>query len=136
MRADILIVEDNSHDLEFTLAALEQCRPGYNVIVTRDGEEALDYLLSRKRFANRMPGNPTLILLDLKLPKIDGVEVLKIIRFTPALVDIPVIILSTSNEDVDLRRTRTLGIADYLVKPMSYHEFERSLCKAVSEHAA
>lgn len=132
MTESILLAEDNPHDLELTLIALERCGFAQRVVVARDGAEALDYLLSKGPHEGRSPGNPALILLDLKLPKIDGIEVLKTIRFTPFLVDIPVIVLSASSLDADLRRTQSLGIASYLVKPVEWQGFQETLCKVLS----
>lgn len=132
MNQTILLAEDNPHDLELTLIALERCEFAHQVIVARDGEEALDYLFSKGPHAGRASGNPALILLDLKLPKIDGIEVLKTIRFTPFLVDIPVVVLSASNLEADLRRTQSLGISSYLVKPLQWQGFKETLCKTLS----
>lgn len=132
MTSSILLAEDNPHDLELTLIALERCKFAHQVIVARDGAEALDYLFSRGPHAQRAPGNPALMLLDLKLPKVSGIEVLKTIRFTPFLVHIPVIVLSASNLEADLRRTQSLGIASYLVKPVEWQGFAEILCKTVS----
>lgn len=94
MLQTILLVEDNPKDLEFALIAIENCDFPHNVVIARDGQEALDYLHSNSETDPYSCGNPALILLDIKLPKIDGIEVLKEIRFTPALASIPVVILS------------------------------------------
>lgn len=131
MNETILLVEDNPHDLELTLIALDRCKLANRVVVARDGAEALDYLLAKGQYAGRPPGNPALILLDLKLPKIDGVEVLKTIRFTPFLVDVPVVILSASNLEADLNRTQSFGISSYLVKPMEWTNFSQVLCQSL-----
>lgn len=132
MTPPILLVEDNPHDLELTLTALARCRLDYPVVTVRDGEEALHYLFLKEQFADRPIGNPAFILLDLKLPKIDGVEVLKTIRSTPSLVEIPVFILSASNLEADLNRTESLGISSYLVKPMEWRNFSQTLCQVLS----
>jgi CheY-like chemotaxis protein len=132
MQKTILLVEDNLHDLELTLIALERCNLPYAVEVARDGEEALHYLLRQGKYAHRGSGNPSLILLDLKMPKIDGVELLKFVRSTPSLVDIPVVILSAYNLEADLRRAQSLSIADYIVKPIQWQGFSGILCKTLS----
>lgn len=134
MTTPILLVEDDLHDAELTLTALERCQLDYPVITLRDGEEALHYLFRKEQFSDRPHGNPAFILLDLKLPKIDGVEVLKAIRSTPALVEIPVFILSASNMEADLNRTESLGISSYLVKPMEWRNFSRALCQVLSRN--
>lgn len=123
MPQPILLVEDNPFDAELALLELEKTKLHTEIILVRDGEEAIDYLLSKGKFKGRKPGNPALVLLDINLPKIDGVEVLKKIRSTPRLVSIPVIVLSGSEMDTDLARTHSLGITSYLVKPVVMQEF-------------
>ncbi len=98
----ILLVEDSPKDLELTLAALEKCQLANDIVTVRDGEEALDYLYSRGPFAGRKEGDPTVVLLDLKLPKIDGLEVLQQVKGDADLRHIPVVMLTSSREEQDL----------------------------------
>ena len=123
----ILLVEDSTHDVELTLAALEENRLANEVIVTRDGEEALDYLHRRGIFKLRSEGHPAVVLLDLKLPKIDGLEVLKRIKSDESLRAVPVVMLTSSREEQDLVRSYNLGVNAYVVKPVDFHEFVDSL---------
>ena len=127
MLKPILLVEDNPHDLELTLIALEKSQLANEVIIARDGAEALDYLHCRREFANRQAGNPTVVLLDLKLPKIDGLEVLKEIRHTASLKSTPVVMLTSSKEEQDLVRSYELGVNAYVVKPVDFEEFVRAI---------
>ena len=119
----IVLAEDNANDVELTLAALREHHVINEVVVVRDGAEALDYLYKRNRYANRVTGNPALLLLDLKMPKVDGLEVLRQVKSTPALKTIPVVVLTSSREEQDLVRTYDLGVNAYVVKPIDFHEF-------------
>ena len=123
MLIPILLVEDNPNDLELTLVALERSQLANEVIVLRDGAEALDYLLRRNHHQDRVAGNPAVMLLDLKLPKVDGLEVLKVIRETEELRSIPVVMLTSSREEPDLNRAYSLGVNAYVVKPVEFKEF-------------
>lgn len=123
MLKPILLVEDNPHDLELTLVALERSQLANEVIVMRDGAEALDYLLRRGDHADRDDGNPAVLLLDLKLPKVDGLEVLKTVRETADLRSIPIVMLTSSREEPDLVRAYELGVNAYVVKPVEFGEF-------------
>ena len=123
MLKPILLVEDNPKDLELTLIALERSQLANEVVVVRDGAEALDYLHARGTYASRPAGNPAVILLDLKLPKVDGLEVLRFIRDTPALKSIPVVMLTSSKEEQDLLRSYELGVNAYVVKPVEFQQF-------------
>ena len=123
----ILLVEDSVHDVELTLAALEENRLANEVVVARDGEEALDYLHRRGIFKLRSAGHPAVVLLDLKLPKIDGLEVLKHIKTSEELKAVPVVMLTSSREEKDLVRSYNLGVNAYVVKPVDFHEFVDSL---------
>ena len=127
MLKPILLVEDNPNDLELTLIALEKSQLANEVIVVRDGAEALDYLNMAGRFANRPAGHPAVVLLDLKLPKVDGLEVLRYIRSTPALRSQPVVMLTSSREEQDLLRSYELGVNAYVVKPVDFQEFVRAI---------
>ena len=119
----ILLVEDDPKDVELTLEALGDYNLANEVIVARDGEQALDYLYCRGNFAARTKGNPAVLLLDLKLPKVDGLEVLKQVRSDPKLKLIPVVVLTSSREERDMMGSYQLGVNAYVVKPVDFHEF-------------
>ena len=119
----ILMVEDDPKDLELTLTALEDYKLANEVVVTRDGEEALDYLYCRGNFTTRPPENPAVLLLDLKLPKVDGLEVLQQIKSDEKLRMIPVVVLTSSHEERDMVASYKLGVNAYVVKPVDFHEF-------------
>jgi CheY-like chemotaxis protein len=119
----ILLVEDNPKDLELTLVALERGRLANDVIVARDGAEALDYLYHRGSHAGRQNGHPAFILLDLKLPKVDGLQVLEVIKKDPELRQVPVVMLTSSREEQDLLRSYRMGVNAYVVKPVGFQEF-------------
>jgi len=123
MLKPILLVEDNPNDLELTLVALERSQLANDVVIKRDGAEALDYLLRRGDYESRADGNPAVLLLDLKLPKVDGLEVLKTVRETPALRSIPVVMLTSSREEPDLMRAYEMGVNAYVVKPVEFKDF-------------
>jgi len=123
----ILLVEDDPNDLELTITALSEYNLANKVAVARDGKEALDYLYCRENYKNRPNGNPLFILLDLKLPKIDGTEVLKIIKDDKNLKVIPVIILTSSREDRDLEYCYKFGVNAYVVKPVDFSQFVESV---------
>ena len=127
MLKPILLVEDNPHDLELTLIALSKSQLANEVVVVRDGAEALDYLHRRGEFAGRQLGSPAVILLDLKLPKVDGLEVLKEIRNSDGLKSIPVVMLTSSKEEQDVVRSYQLGVNAYVVKPVEFNEFVRAI---------
>ena len=119
----ILLVEDSPNDIELTLAALAENHLANEVVVARDGEEALDYLYRRGMFKLREPGQPAVVLLDLKLPKVDGLEVLAQLKADPALKVVPVVMLTSSHEERDLVRSYNLGVNAYVVKPVDFPEF-------------
>jgi len=121
--ARILIVEDDPNDVELTLMALEEYNLANEVVVTRDGQEALDYLHRRGQYSNRSEGNPAVILLDLKLPKVDGLEVLQQVKSDERLKMVPVIVLTSSHQEKDVMRSYNLGVNAYVVKPVDFHEF-------------
>ncbi|MBV7537114.1 response regulator [Duganella sp. sic0402] len=127
MLKPILLVEDNPNDLELTLIALERSQLANEVIVVRDGAEALDYLHARGAYATRELGNPAVVLLDLKLPKVDGLEVLAEIRGSTTLKSMPVVMLTSSREEQDLVRSYELGVNAYVVKPVDFGEFVRAI---------
>ena len=119
----ILMVEDDPRDVELTLTALEDYKLANEVVVCRDGQEALDYLYSRGRFRDRVNENPAVMLLDLKLPKVDGLEVLQQVKSDERLRTIPVVMLTSSHEESDMMRSYKLGVNAYVVKPVDFHEF-------------
>ena len=123
----ILLVEDSTNDIELTLAALEENHLANDVVVVRDGAEALDYLYQRGIFKLRGRGNPAVVLLDLKLPKVDGLEVLRTIKEDPERKCIPVVMLTSSREEQDLARSYNLGVNAYVVKPVGFAEFLKSI---------
>ncbi|WP_339739392.1 response regulator [uncultured Sunxiuqinia sp.] len=125
---EILIVEDNPHDAEMALRALKKNNLTNNVLVVHDGEEALDFVFARGAFANRQNSvRPKIILLDLKLPKIDGLEVLKQIKSSPQNRVIPVIMLTSSKEESDLVKSYELGVNSYIVKPVDFDKFVEAI---------
>ena len=119
----ILLVEDDSKDVELTLTALEEHKLANEVVVARDGEEALDILYRRGDFEELILGNPSVILLDLKMPKADGLEVLRQIRASDNLKLIPVVVLTSSSEDRDVVESYKLGVNAYIVKPVDFKQF-------------
>ena len=119
----ILLVEDNPKDLELTLVALERGRLANEVVIARDGAEALDYLYCRGPHEGRPSGHPAFILLDLKLPKVDGLQVLETIKSDATLRQIPVVMLTSSREEQDLLRSYRMGVNAYVVKPVGFQEF-------------
>jgi CheY-like chemotaxis protein len=119
----ILMVEDDPKDVELTLTALEDYNLANEVVLARDGQEALDFLYYRGQFGARAPGNPAVILLDLKLPKVDGLEVLNRIKSDERLKMIPVVVLTSSREERDMMKSYQLGVNAYVVKPVDFHEF-------------
>ena len=123
----ILLVEDDLKDVELTLTALEEYNLANEVVVARDGEEALDYLYRRGGFASRSNENPAVLLLDLKLPMVDGLEVLKQIKSDENLKMIPVVVLTSSREERDMVASYKLGVNAYVVKPVDFHEFVNAI---------
>ena len=123
MLKPILLVEDDKRDLELTLIALERSQLANDVVVVRDGAQALDYLNGEGEHDGRGTGNPAVILLDLKLPKVNGLEVLKHVRSTDGLRSIPVVMLTSSNEEADVLKSYELGVNAYVVKPVEFKQF-------------
>jgi len=121
------MVEDDAKDVELTLTALEEYNLANEVVVARDGAEALDYLFYRGEFKARAGENPAVLLLDLKLPKIDGLEVLKQIKSDDKLKMIPVVVLTSSKEEKDMVASYSLGVNAYVVKPVDFHEFVNAI---------
>ena len=123
----ILLVEDNENDIMLTLSALKENNLANDVQVLRDGEEALDYLFRRGKYKELLPGKPAVILLDLKMPKIDGLEVLQVIKSDKKLRTIPVVVLTSSNIESDLIKSYEFGANAYVVKPVDFQEFVRAI---------
>ncbi len=123
----ILLVEDSQKDIDLTLAALEENNLADEVVVVRDGEQALDYLYRRNNFRLRAGGNPAVVLLDLKLPKVSGLEVLAQVKTDPALKAIPIVMLTSSREEIDLAGSYQLGVNAYVVKPVTFSQFVDAL---------
>ena len=120
---EILLVEDNPTDAELTLRALRRYNLSNNVVWVKDGAEALDFLNCRGEYATRKNGTPKLILLDLKLPKIDGIEVLRALKSDNKTKVIPVVMLTSSQEERDLVESYRLGVNSYIVKPVDFEKF-------------
>jgi DNA-binding response OmpR family regulator len=119
----ILLVEDDPYDVELTITGLSEFNLANEVVVARDGEEALDFLHRRGKFAGRTDGNPSVVLLDLKLPKVGGLEVLRHLKNDETLKMVPVVILTSSHEDRDMVEGYKLGTNAYVVKPVDFHQF-------------
>jgi CheY-like chemotaxis protein len=118
----ILLVEDNARDVELSLAAFEEQNLANEVVVARNGAEALDYLYRRGQFATRPEGQPAVVLLDLKMPKVDGMEVLRQVKSDPTLKTLPIVMLTSSREESDLVKSYQLGVNGYVVKPIDFHQ--------------
>jgi CheY-like chemotaxis protein len=123
----ILLVEDDPKDTELTMTALEEYNLSNEVVVATDGEEALDYLYCRGKFQRRGAENPAVLLLDLKLPKVNGLEVLETIKSDENLRMIPVVVLTSSREERDMVASYKLGVNGYVVKPVDFHEFVNAI---------
>jgi len=123
----ILLAEDNPKDVELTLAALDEHNLANEVVVVNDGAEALDYLYRRGKYALRQEGNPAVVMLDIKMPKVDGLEVLKTIKSDPNLQFIPTVILTSSREEADLSKSYNRGVNAYVVKPVEFQEFIKAV---------
>ena len=125
--ARILLVEDDPRDVELTMTALGEYNLANEVVVARDGEKALEYLYCRGEFSNRSNDNPAVLLLDLKLPKVDGLQVLQQIKSDDRLKLIPVVVLTSSREEKDMVRSYKLGVNAYVVKPVNFQQFLESV---------
>jgi CheY-like chemotaxis protein len=129
MLKPILLVEDDKRDLELTLIALERSQLANEVVILRDGAQALDYLKREGDYADRSEGNPAVILLDLKLPKVTGLEVLEAVRGSPALRSVPVVMLTSSQEESDVLKSYELGVNAYVVKPVAFERFVSAIAE-------
>ena len=125
--ARILLVEDDPRDVELTMTALEEHNLANEVVIAHDGEEALDYLYRRGKFESRINQNPAVMLLDLKLPKVDGLEVLEKVKSDEKLRMIPVVVLTSSREERDMVTSYKLGVNAYVVKPVDFHQFVNAI---------
>lgn len=123
----ILIAEDDPRDEQLTVNALEEYHLANQLFIVRNGEEALDYLFRRGKFSARLPGHPVALLLDLKMPKVTGLEVLRIIKTDENLRTIPVVVLTSSREEPDLAECYKLGVNAYVVKPVDFTEFMKAV---------
>ena len=119
----ILLAEDNPEDVELTIEALEENNLANHVIAVKDGVEALEYLHCEGKFKDRTKGNPAVLLLDIKMPRMDGLEVLEAIRGDEKLKTLPVVMLTSSREEPDLKRCYELGVNAYVVKPVNFKDF-------------
>ena len=119
----ILLVEDSRKDIDLTLAALEEHHLANEVVIARNGVEALDYFYRRGEFAQRPNGHPVVVLLDLKMPKMDGLEVLRHVKADDDLRRIPIVVLTSSREEQDIVRSYDFGVNAYVVKPVAFENF-------------
>lgn len=128
---EILIVEDNPNDAELTIRTLKEENLANQIFVTEDGETALDFIFCRGKFSDRYPCKPTkVVFLDLKLPKLNGLEVLKEIKTNEKTKNIPVVIVTSSSEEPDIRAAYDLGANSYVVKPVQFDAFRKAMSKA------
>ena len=123
----VLLAEDDANDLELILQGLHAVRLAGEVMVVRDGVDALDYLMARGRHVDRAEGAPALVLLDLKMPRMNGLDVLREMRSTSALINVPVVLLTSSREESDIAQAYALGCNGFVVKPVGYQEFIESV---------
>jgi len=124
---DILLVDDSENDVDLTLIGLRELKLANSFVTARDGVEAMEYLQRQGRYANRNPEPPLFILLDLKMPRMGGLEVLRRIREDPALATVPVVVMTSSREHPDLSAAYELGTNAYVVKPVSFEEFRKAV---------
>ena len=131
-KAEILLVEDNPIDRQLTLATLKKHDFASTVHVVEDGEQALEYLFNKDNHDAQVDNEPRVILLDLKLPKVDGIEVLRTIKLDNRTKNIPVIVLTSSAEEFDIVKSYSLGVSGYLLKPFAFSEFQKAVLEAIS----
>lgn len=123
----ILLAEDNENDIELTMSTLETFRLANDIQVVRDGAEALDYLLCKGQYESRTCQPPAVILLDIKMPKVDGLQVLEVIKSTPELKTIPVVMLTSSRQERDVIKSYAMGVNAYVVKPVDFDQFTEAI---------
>ena len=126
---EILLVEDSESDLKLALRALENAHVSNRIEVARDGEEALDFMFAQGAYAGRPNENPRLVLLDLKLPKVDGLEVLRTLKADPRTRSVPIVILTSSKEQRDIVESYDLGVNSYIVKPVDFDGFTKAVAE-------
>jgi two-component system response regulator len=127
-QVEVLLVEDNIHDAEMTIRALKKVNLANNLVHLKDGEEALDFIYARGRFSDRhLADLPKVILLDIKMPKVDGIEVLKQLKANGSSKSIPVVIMTSSKEEQDIINSYELGVNSYVVKPVDFEGFARAV---------
>lgn len=119
----ILLAEDDPYDIELTLTALAEYNLANDVVIARDGQEALDYLYRRGNFASRAPGHPVVVLLDIKMPKVGGIEVIRILKSDERMRSVPLVVLTSSRESRDLEECYELGANAFVVKPLQFADF-------------
>lgn len=125
---EILLVEDNAHDAEMTIRSLKKVNLANRLVHVKDGEEALDFIFTKGKFSDRNPANsPKVILLDIKMPKVDGIEVLRQIKTNEKIKLIPVVIMTSSKEEQDIIASYRLGVNSYVVKPVDFEGFARAV---------
>jgi two-component system response regulator len=125
---EVLLVEDNIHDAEMTIRALKKVNLANNLVHVKDGEEALEFIYARGRFSDRQPSHlPKVILLDIKMPKVDGIEVLRQLKTSESSKSIPVVIMTSSKEEQDIINSYELGVNSYVVKPVDFEGFARAV---------
>lgn len=125
IQVDILLVEDNPTDAELALRALKKNNLANHIEWVKDGEAALNFLFCRNEYSTRNPAQPKVVLLDLRLPKVDGLDVLKAVRESEKMVDLPIVILTSSKEDKDMVSAYDLGVNSYVRKPIAFEEFSK-----------
>ena len=129
-QVEVLLVEDNMHDAEMTIRSLKKVNLANNLVHVKDGEEALDFIFAQGKFAGRdIDNGPKVVLLDIKMPKVDGIEVLRRLKANDATKTIPVVIMTSSKEEQDIISSYKLGVNSYVVKPVDFEGF----AKAVSQ---
>jgi two-component system response regulator len=129
-KVEILLAEDNATDAEMTIRALKRCHIANEIVWVTDGEQALDYLLRRAEYSGRGTENPKLILLDLKMPKVDGIDVLRQVKASESMRRIPIVMLTSSAEERDLLESYRLGVNSYIVKPLDFEQFNDTVITA------
>lgn len=131
VKSQILIADDNLYDIELTMAALQEHKITQSIDIVRDGEEAIEYLLKKGRYQDRTSPHPALVLLDIKMIKVDGIEVLKVVKQEETLASMPIVILTSSNLDTDMEASYRFGVNAYLIKPSHFGDFVDMMKKLI-----